>query len=382
MRLAEHQRKAPRAVALRLALACLAASPAAARAHELGVIQVSAVFERDGTYRVDVAIDEERGPMVAAGVGAEPTPRERALKLPVPADLSQVVPFLQLIAGRSTLAFDGRPAVPETLAVDRPPAPANDPFAPLPRLTLHLKGAVPAGARRAVWTVAIPLGSFPLAFANAGDASPSRQWVIGGRPSRPFALSAEVVPPGRWPTARRYLGLGFRRILPQGAEPILFVLGILLLSLRLRPLLAQVAAFTVAHLAALALATYGLISLSPRLIAPAVALSIVYVAIGNVLAREPGPWRLALVFGCGLLHGLSFASALREAGPPRSERATALLSFAAGLEAGQLAVLAATLLLVGLPFRDQPWYRQRVVVPASLALAAIGLYWSIQRLGT
>jgi hypothetical protein len=44
-------------------------------------------------------------------------------------------------------------------------------------------------------------------------------------------------------------------------------------------------------------------------------------------------------------------------------------------------VILAAFLLIGLPFRRKPWYRARVVIPASLAIAAVGLYWAIQRLG-
>jgi hypothetical protein len=66
-------------------------------------------------------------------------------------------------------------------------------------------------------------------------------------------------------------------------------------------------------------------------------------------------------------------------GLPRSEFLTALLSFNLGVEGGQLAVISAAFLLVGLPFRSQAWYRQRVVVPVSCLIAAVGLYWSVQR---
>jgi hypothetical protein len=76
---------------------------------------------------------------------------------------------------------------------------------------------------------------------------------------------------------------------------------------------------------------------------------------------------------------MGFAGVLTEIGLPRSEFIPALLSFNAGVECGQLTVILAAFLLFGLPFRRRPWYRQRIVIPGSLVIASIGLYWSIQR---
>jgi hypothetical protein len=87
-----------------------------------------------------------------------------------------------------------------------------------------------------------------------------------------------------------------------------------------------------------------------------------------------------LVFAFGLLHGLGFAGALRELGLPRSEFLTALLTFNMGVEAGQLAVLAAAFTLVGWHCARHDWYRSRIVVPASLMIACTAVYWTIERL--
>jgi hypothetical protein len=140
-----------------------------------------------------------------------------------------------------------------------------------------------------------------------------------------------------------------------------------------------VTAFTIAHTITLALTIYGLVSLSPRIVEPLIALSIVYVAVENVVTPELRPWRIALVFAFGLLHGMGFAGVLSQLGLPRSEFLTALLCFNAGVELGQLTVIAAAFVLIGLPFRCKPWYRRRVVIPVSLAIAAIGLFWFVQR---
>src|SRR6185295_3052357 len=178
---------------------------------------------------------------------------------------------------------------------------------------------------------------------------------------------------------RQYLWLGYTHILPKGLDHILFVLGIFLLSPRLKTMLLQVTAFTIAHSITLGLSMYGIVSLPPRVVEPLIALSIAYVAIENLVTSELKPWRLALVFAFGLLHGMGFAGVLKELGLPRSEFVTALISFNAGVEAGQLAVIASAFLLIGLPFRHRPWYRGRIVVPASSAIAAVGAWWAIQR---
>jgi len=187
-------------------------------------------------------------------------------------------------------------------------------------------------------------------------------------------------PPRRIDTARTYLVLGFTHIVPNGLDHILFVLGIFLLSVKLRDVLSQVTAFTIAHSITLALTMYGIVSLPSRIVEPAIAISIVYVAIENLATKAIRPSRVAVVFCFGLLHGMGFAGVLRELGLPHSQFGTALVSFNAGVELGQLAVIGTAWLLVASWARRQQWYRWRVIVPASLAIAATGLFWTVQRL--
>jgi hydrogenase/urease accessory protein HupE len=203
----------------------------------------------------------------------------------------------------------------------------------------------------------------------------------GGEASTPFAVAMAEQKVDRLATVSRYLKLGFTHILPYGLDHVLFVLGIFLLSGRPRSVLAQVSAFTVAHSITLGLSMYGIVSVSPRIVEPAIALSIAYVAIENIVLSELKSWRLALVFAFGLLHGMGFAGALKELGLPRSEFLTALVTFNIGVEAGQLAVIAAAFGLVGWSFSKQLWYRSRIVVPASAAIACMAIYWTIQRIG-
>ena len=133
-----------------------------------------------------------------------------------------------------------------------------------------------------------------------------------------------------------------------------------------------------AHTVTLALATMGVVRLPPTIVEPLIALSIAWVAIENVLVDRLRPWRPFVVFGFGLLHGLGFAGALADVGLPAGELVPALLAFNVGVELGQLAVLAVAFLVVG-PWVRRPWYRRRLAVPASLAIAAVGLFWAVER---
>ena len=120
-------------------------------------------------------------------------------------------------------------------------------------------------------------------------------------------------------------------------------------------------------------------ALPPGVVEPLIALSIVYVAVENVLTDRMTRWRPPVVFGFGLLHGLGFAGVLGELGLPEQERLVALISFNAGIELGQLAVIAGAAMACGW-FRSAPWYRARLVVPASAGIALVGLLWAVERI--
>ncbi len=206
------------------------------------------------------------------------------------------------------------------------------------------------------------------------------QWLRNDKPSEPFSLEALFTQRPIAEVIVSYIVIGFEHILPKGTDHILFILGIFLLSTRLKPLLWQVTMFTVAHTLTLALSMKGVISLPENIVEPLIALSIAYIGIENIFAHSLHKSRLVLVFLFGLLHGLGFAGVLSEFGMPANAFATALISFNVGVELGQIAVIVIAYLLVGVWFRDKPWYRQRVIVPASLVISLIGLYWTYDRI--
>jgi hydrogenase/urease accessory protein HupE len=176
-----------------------------------------------------------------------------------------------------------------------------------------------------------------------------------------------------------YLILGFTHILPKGIDHILFIIGLFLLSSKIKPLIAQATAFTVAHTLTLGLTMQGLISLSPSIIEPLIAFSIAYVGIENIMQKELHRFRIVLVFLFGLLHGMGFASVLTDLGLPKGQFINALLSFNLGVELGQLAILTTCFILIALPLHNKSWYRRGIVIPASLVIAVVGIYWGVER---
>lgn len=176
-----------------------------------------------------------------------------------------------------------------------------------------------------------------------------------------------------------YLKLGYTHILPLGLDHILFVVSLFLLNPRLKSVIWQATAFTVAHSITLGLAMYGLIAPPAYIIEPIIALSIMFVALENIITDKLKATRIIIVFAFGLIHGMGFASALTELGLPRSQFLTSLIMFNVGVELGQVTIILLCWLLVGKWFADKPWYRRRIVIPASAAIAVIALYWTIER---
>lgn len=180
-------------------------------------------------------------------------------------------------------------------------------------------------------------------------------------------------------TAILYLQLGFEHILPTGLDHILFVLSLFLLSTNLKTLLWQSLAFTLAHSVTLGLAMYRVIDISPDIVEPLIALSIMYVALENIFVKRLRPSRIGIVFFFGLIHGLGFASSLSELGLPQNSFFSSLIMFNIGVELGQLAVILIAFFLAGKWFGKKAYYHQYIVVPASLLIAAVALFWVIQR---
>lgn len=176
-----------------------------------------------------------------------------------------------------------------------------------------------------------------------------------------------------------YFKLGFAHIVPLGLDHILFVIGLCLLSTKIKVILWQATAFTVAHSITLALSMKNIIVAPAAVVEPLIALSILFVAIENLLLSELKPWRIIIVFLFGLIHGMGFASALNEIGLPPNQFFTSILSFNLGVEIGQIVIIIAMFALLILPFRKKLFFRKAIVYPLSIAIAIIAAYWTYQR---
>ncbi|MGB3074706.1 MAG: HupE/UreJ family protein [Chitinophagales bacterium] len=176
-----------------------------------------------------------------------------------------------------------------------------------------------------------------------------------------------------------YLKLGFRHIIPYGTDHMLFILSIFLLSSNLKNVIWQATAFTIAHSITLGLAMYGVITPPSEIIEPVIALSIVLVALENIITSELHPWRILIIFLFGLVHGMGFASVLIGLGLPQKEFLTGLITFNVGVELGQITIILLAYFLFGKWFGQRSWYRKRIVIPLSLCIAIIAMYWTVER---
>ena len=342
-----------------------------ARAHEIGTTHVSVVFRGDRTYHIEIVADAAAlFEKLEASAGRPPSPENGPSRSPAAFET-----FDEIFRRRVSVAFDGTEVHP-AIEYSSTPSPDGE-SAPLAKI--RLAGEIPGGARHFTWTYSWTFASYALTVGTDSADAAVTEWLEGSETSSPFALTAPS-PPSRLATAWRYFILGFTHIVPHGFDHVLFVLGIFLLSSRARSVLWQVSAFTVAHSLTLALSMYGVIAVSPSLVEPLIALSIAYVALENIFLSELRSWRVALVFAFGLLHGMGFAGALSELGLERADFLTALLTFNAGVETGQLTVIAAAFLLVGWHWDTRGWYRRRIVVPASALIACTAVYWTVERL--
>ena len=175
-----------------------------------------------------------------------------------------------------------------------------------------------------------------------------------------------------------FLLLGVEHILT-GYDHLAFLLALLLAGGSLRSNAKVITSFTLAHSLTLALATLGVVNISPVIVEPVIAASVVFVGLENLFARRiTARWLVTFVFG--LVHGLGFASALRDLGigGPGGQVAIPLLSFNVGVELAQIAIAALVLPLVW-RLEQRPVFKLKHVPALSLLIASAGVYWFLAR---
>jgi len=190
-------------------------------------------------------------------------------------------------------------------------------------------------------------------------------------------------PTSRLDVFRTYGALGVAHILT-GFDHLAFVAGLLLLVGTFKRLLTTVTAFTLAHSLTLTAATLGLIHVPQAPVEAMIALSILMVA-AEVVALAGGtkgaianrPAQIAFAFG--LLHGLGFASALREAGLPPREIPVSLLAFNLGVEAGQVMFILAVTAIAFVFGRFTRLPRQTLLRLSGYGIGGLSAFWFIDR---
>ena len=366
-----------------------------ARAHPVPDIPVRSFFPGDGTVRLTVEIDPrcfDDDPALAPSVvpsrlASYPAERRAALQLQAADLVRRCVEFTFEPVGRVqpefTFAFTGKNGAALVGEED------------VVVLTGEWRTAVASGLTG--WRIrSTPESKLSVVFQNIvrGEVHPRVAVLFPGESSFTLDLTelAAGTPGGRiagsvdaagsagdgLSTFVSYMRQGYVHVVPEGLDHILFVLGVFLLSRAWRPLLAQVTTFTLAHSVTLALATFGVVHVPSAIVEPIIAASIAVVALENIFRPRYSPWRLLVIFVFGLVHGLGFAGALSDLALPRASLATGLLGFNVGVEGGQLAVIGAAFLATCW-LRDPERYRRWIVIPGSACIAAVSVWWTIQR---
>lgn len=350
------------------------------------LIEISAYT--DGEVKIQIRASLEA---LLTGINSEykntqdaPTAAEYdVLRAMQPVELaSEFQPFKKNMLEQITLWADGQ-VIPLSIVKIEIPEPG---YTKVPRISVvELSGELGRHYKSLKWYYPARFGDNAVRVRQVDEANEKWhwsewQWIRNDQPSQSFSLEEVFTRQPMVNVIYSYVTVGFMHIVPKGADHILFILGIYLLSVRLKPLLWQVTMFTVAHTITLGLSMNGLISISPEIVEPLIALSIAYVGIENIYSSKLYKHRLFLVFGFGLLHGLGFAGVLTDFGMPTDDFVTALVSFNVGVELGQLAVITLAFLIVGLWFRSRQWYRKVIVVPGSAIISIVGLAWTLDRL--
>ncbi len=391
-----HLRTSQRWLVAALGAALLFGGASRLRAHEIPArVTALAFFKPEGqTLRVIVRV-----PLAAM----------RDIDFPVRGagylDLARAGPLLLdaanvWVAGSLELRENGKELLDGRVVATRVSLPSDRSFESYASALAHLRGPPLPAETELIWQQAMldVLLEYPITsegssfavhpgFARLGlQTSTVLRFLPPGKSERAYQLNGD---PGlvrldpRWhQAALRFISLGFRHIL-DGKDHLLFLFCLVIPFRRVRPLIAVVTAFTVAHSITLIGSTLGLAPQAlwfPALIESLIALSILYLVFENIVgARHQRRWLLA--FGFGLVHGFGFSFFLRDslqlAG---GHLATSLLAFNVGVELGQLFVLTLTLPVLAWLFKRVPERAGTILLSALVGHSA--WHWMADRVAT
>jgi len=333
------------AILLYLLLALFCAQYSTADIVKPALVEIS-VYS-DGHYKVELRASIEA---MMTGINSKfrntkDAPNAEAydtLRVLQPAQLREkFIPFKDQLYKEIRLVIDDQPVKLQITSIDIP----EPGYTKVPRTSLIIfEGKINKHAKQLSWYYPERFSDNAVRVRQIDEVNEkwhwSRwQWLRKNQISNAFSLTEIFTEPTLFEVVREYTIAGFDHIIPKGLDHILFILGIFLLSTKLKTLAMQATMFTLAHSITLSLSMFNVISLPASIVEPLIALSIAYLGIENIFAHKLKTSRLALVFGFGLLHGMGFASVLAEFGMPESAYATALISFNIGVEIGQLIIL-------------------------------------------
>jgi hypothetical protein len=193
-----------------------------------------------------------------------------------------------------------------------------------------------------------------------------------------------VIFPSAWAVFADYVALGVEHIVT-GLDHLLFLLVVLAAGWGWRRILMALTAFTTGHAITLMISVWGGITVPASVIEPTIAATIVAMAAFDLYARRRdkllSPWlRLALVFGCALIHGLGLASVLTQLGLDSQHQLQSLAGFNVGIELGQLAVATVAAIIMACVQRLQGARGVAFATRfASLMAMSVGSIWLLQR---
>ncbi|XDZ65288.1 HupE/UreJ family protein [Alphaproteobacteria bacterium LSUCC0684] len=278
--------------------------------------------------------------------------------------------------------------IPLTLRLDKVMV-EPEPDLSLPRLTrVQLSAKLPTGQAEITFRADPAFGPVVLRqvagigeteSTEAGDEMLYTVYLLPGDVTAPIVSADQARNISAVTVFGEYIRIGIVHIIPKGVDHIAFIMGLFFFSPRWRPLIGQVTIFTVAHSITLALASLGVVKVPAAVVEPLIALSIAWIGVENIIRPRLGMLRLGVIFGFGLLHGLGFAFVLAETGFSGASLALNMLAFNIGVELGQILVLA-PLILVAFRAARLPWYQPRLASPASALIAALGLFWFVERI--
>ena len=342
-------------------------------AHDLERTAVTLTIESDGRFDLVVENDpnwlllrlERFGATTTVNDGAasgslSAAERDARLRALAPVFIDRIVLFVDGHEIRPDSATYVPPTTEE--AADGRPA----------RAAYLLRGSLPADARSLRWYYGLVIDPYPLTVhhADGGDVS---ELVLGDAWSGSLDLAGPFAAPSRFQVARASFARGFAALLPRGLIHVLFVLAVVVGGASRRSMVARLVTFAVGMSTGLSVDALGLTRLPLGPVDVLVALSIVYIGFDNLITWRAGVAPFAFA---GLVHGARLAHSAIDASSMRHHATTALVSVDLGVTAGVL-----TVALIGLAclasFRGDAWYRNRVVIPASIALVCAGAYWLV-----